>query len=84
LFGLYDKRNQSSTYSNKLLKTFREAAVLIEKFPNAFVTTDYDQVKAFIILDYILFYEVLEHHILILTVWDSRRNPKQLESILER
>lgn len=37
-----------------------------------------------LILDYILFYEVLEQHIFILTVWDSRRNPQQLESILSK
>jgi plasmid stabilization system protein ParE len=29
----FDTRNQSSAYSKKLLKTFRDSAKLIEKFP---------------------------------------------------
>jgi plasmid stabilization system protein ParE len=50
----YDIRNRSSTYSNKLLKEFRKAAMLICKYPEAAIIVDYEQVKGFIILDYIL------------------------------
>jgi len=82
--SFYDNRNGSSIYSKKLLKTFRSAASIIQKNPSISIDTVFEGVKAFIILDYILFYEVLEQHIFILTVCDSRRNPQQLESILSK
>ena|SRR5258708_966230 len=80
----YDKRNKSNVYSKKLLKTFKDAADYIEKFPNSSFKTDYENVRGFVILDYIIFYEILELHILILTVWDCRRNPEQLSNIITR
>ena len=76
---IYDLRNQSSTYSNKLLKTFKDTAKLIEKYPEASILTDFENVRGFIILDYILFYEILEDHILILLVWDCRKDPEQIK-----
>jgi plasmid stabilization system protein ParE len=82
--SFYDQRNQSSTYSNKLLKTFRDTAKLIEKFPNASILTDFENVKGFIILDYIVFYEILEDHILILLILDCRRDPEQIKRGLKR
>jgi addiction module RelE/StbE family toxin len=78
----YDKRNKSTVYSNKLLKTFRDAADYIEKFPESSFKTDFDNVRGFVILDYIIFYEIMKHHILILTVWDCRRDPEQLSRII--
>ena len=80
----YDQRNQSLNYSNKLLKTFRDAAKLIEKYPNASIRTDFENVRGFIILDYILFFEILDDHILILMVWDCRRDPDQIKRNLKR
>jgi hypothetical protein len=41
--SFYEQRNQSSTYSNKLLKTFRDAANLIEKYPGASILTDFEK-----------------------------------------
>lgn len=80
--SFYDNRNQSSIYSNKLLKELRVTAVLFCKYPEVAITTDFNQVKAFIILDYILFYKIFQSQILILTVWDSRRNPDALSAML--
>ncbi len=74
----YDKRNKSKSYSNKLLKIFRDAAEFIEKFPESSYKTNRENIRGFVIKDYILFYEILSTQILVLTVWDSRRNPEQL------
>ena len=68
----YDTRNQSSTFSKKLLKTFRDSAKLIENFPLLSIPTEYDGVRGFVILEYIIFYEILSELILILIVWDLR------------
>ena len=46
----YDLRNQSSAYSKKLLKTFRNSAHLIEKFPLLSIPTDYENIRDFVIL----------------------------------
>ena len=79
----YNERNQSSDYSNKLLRVFKDSAELIERQPLIGKKTDVDGVKAFIILDYIIFYELLEKHILILMVWDCRRDPDQVKNFLK-
>ncbi|RYX80024.1 type II toxin-antitoxin system RelE/ParE family toxin [bacterium] len=81
--SFYDNRNQSSTYSNELLKRLRETAILFCKYPEIAITTDYNQIKGFIILDYILFYTIFDSHILIITIWDSRRNPDALAQMLK-
>lgn len=39
--------------------------------------------KAFIILNYILFYDVLEKQILVTMVWGCRGDPAQVENILK-
>jgi hypothetical protein len=79
----YDERNKNSDYSKKLLRVFRDAANVIEKQPEIGKNTDYKGVKGLIVIDYLLFYEVLENHILILMVWDCRRDPSQIKQFLK-
>ncbi len=80
----FDTRNQSSAYSKKLLRTFRDSSKLIEKFPSLSIPTEYETVRGFVILKYIIFYEIMENHLLILAIWDCRRDPEQLQKILNR
>lgn len=80
----FDTRNQSSAYSKKLLKTFRDSAKLIEKFPLLSIPTEYENVRGFVILEYIIFYEIMSDHILVLLVWDCHRDPEQLNKIMKR
>ncbi|MBK9271630.1 MAG: type II toxin-antitoxin system RelE/ParE family toxin [Saprospiraceae bacterium] len=79
----YDTRNQSTSYSKKLLKTFRDSVKLIEKFPLLSFPTEYKNVRGFVILEYIIFYEIMKEHIIILIVWDCRRDPEQLKKIMD-
>ena len=80
----YDTRNQSPAYSKKLLKTFRDTSKLIQKFPLLSIPTEFNNIRGFVILDYIIFYEITEDCILILFIWDCRRDPDQLRTILNR
>lgn len=80
----YDTRNQSTAYSKKLLKTFRDSTKLIEKFPYLSIPTEYESVRGFVILEYIIFYEILIDHILVLMVWDTRRDPEQLNKKMKK
>lgn len=79
--SFFDERNGSASYSNKLLKTFRNAAHFIERHPMASKAFN-DQVRGFILAEYIIFFQIMETHILILTIWDGRRDPNQLLRLL--
>ena len=79
----YDDRNKNSNYSKKLRLVFKNAAHVIEMQPEIGTRTNIERIKGFIILNYIIFYEILEDHILILMVWDSRKDPSQIEEILK-
>lgn len=78
----YDKRNQSSVYSTKLIKVFRDATKIISKYPFLSIRSDKVNVRAFIVHNYIIFFENKQDCIFILTIWDSKRNPDQLKYIL--
>lgn len=79
----YDRRNKNSDYSKKLLRVFKDAATVIEKQPKIGKNTDLEGIKGFIVLNYIIFYDVLNSHILILMVWDCRRDPAQVRKFLK-
>ena len=80
--SFFDTRNQNSEYSKKLLRVFKNAARVIERQPQIGKNTDIGGIKGFIVLNYIIFYEVLLSHILILMVWDCRREPEQIKKFL--
>jgi len=42
-------------------------------------STSLKSIRMYIIKDYLMFYEILESRILILTIWDSRQNPVKLK-----
>ncbi|MEO6330568.1 MAG: type II toxin-antitoxin system RelE/ParE family toxin [Ginsengibacter sp.] len=69
-------RNQSSTYSKKLNNLFKTAINLITIHPNIGRKTNIERVRVKLVRDYLLFYEIDEEEIFILTIWDNRRNPK--------
>jgi len=72
-------RTQSFTYSKKLNKLFKENIKLLSQYPHIGRITDDNNIRIKIIGNYLLFYEVIEIHIIILKIWDSRQNPKSLE-----
>ncbi len=75
--------NQSPTYSIKLNQLFKEAVKLIAKFPDIGKPTDMENVKGKIVRDYYIYYEVKGDALHILTVWDTRQNPDELEEKLK-
>jgi toxin YoeB len=71
-------RNKSKTYSIKLNTLFREAELLILDYPLIGKPTNEPSVRFKVIRNYLLFYEITEAEIRILTIWDSRQDPDQL------
>ncbi len=81
----WNKRNKSTHYSRKLNGLFKEAVKLIADYPEIGKPTDDKNARIKIVKDYLVIYEVDEKdRLLILTIWDSRQDPKKLERILRR
>ena len=77
------QRNKSDTYSKKLDDHFREAINIIKDFPQIGKLTDDQKARIKVVKDYLLIYENMDDSIIILTIWDSRQDPKKLEKILK-
>lgn len=71
----WKNRNKSAVYSQKLNLLIRKTVRSIAKFPNIGIKTDLTDVRFRTVRDYLIFYEMKEDTIQILTIWDGRRNP---------
>lgn len=78
LLQYWKLHNQSITYSKKLNALFKKAVSLIASHPGIGRKTDFENVRVKLVRDYLIFYEETESQILILTIWDNRRNPEGL------
>lgn len=78
IFGYWNKRNKSNTYSKKLNLLFKEAVRLIAAFPKIGKITDVENVRIKIVRNYFIIYEETETHIHILTIWSSHQDPEHL------
>lgn len=71
--------NQSNFYSKKLNELFKKAITLIANHPGIGRKTGLKNVRVKLVRDYLIFYEETQNEILILTIWDNRRNPEELK-----
>src|SRR5690554_3384853 len=69
-------RNKSKIYSLKLNALIKEEVNVLGKFPMIGKDTDVTNVKVKIIKDYLLYYEIKNNELHILTIRDGRQNPK--------
>lgn len=74
----YYQRNKSKDYSRKLYRELQKSIKLLIKQPNLGLKTDVESVRAFIVGEYIIFYEYTKNEIVIHSFWDCRQNPKDL------
>lgn len=72
-------RNKSDTYSVKLYALLQEQLYLISEFPEIGRRADIQNVYVKVIKDYLIYYEIVNDDLFILTIRDSRRNPKTLK-----
>lgn len=72
------ERNQSKTYSIKLNKLITDTVRLSAQYPATGRKTTLKNVRVKVIRDYLLFYEVHKTALVVLTIWDSRRDEKTL------
>ena len=71
-------RNKSKSFSLKLNHLFIDQLKLLSSNPKIGRKTKFENVRVKIIRDYLLFYEIFEKEILVLSIWDGRRNPDGL------
>lgn len=77
------KRNHSNSYSKKLSKLFRKKTALLQSEAYLGKPTDFENVRVSLVNNYSLFYKVDREVIIIVGIWDNRRNPEDLRKNLE-
>jgi plasmid stabilization system protein ParE len=75
-------KNQSNRYSKKLNYYFNNSVRLISKFPLIGKKTEFPDIRIKIVKNYLLTYRIKPERIEILTIWDSRQDPKEFQRIL--
>jgi toxin YoeB len=76
ILEFYIFRNGNSAYSKKLNSKIHRSIRLLIKNPYLGVRTDDSDIRALITSDYQVIYEVFERIILIIMIWDCRRDPE--------
>ena len=71
-------RNKSKSYSIRLNEMFNQALKSLAENPYTGRKTDYDNVRVKIVRDYFLIYEYDSTQIKVLSVWDARRDEKNI------
>jgi toxin YoeB len=71
--------NKSRVFSLKLDKLFISAIRDLSKKPTIGRKTEFENVRVKIVREYLIFYEIVRHDLVILSVWDGRRDKKILK-----
>lgn len=73
------ERNKSNYFSIKLNDLISRQLNLLQSFPNSGRTTDIENIRISIISGYLLYYELVNDTIYILTIRQCKRNPESLD-----
>jgi addiction module RelE/StbE family toxin len=79
IFEYFNFRNKSKLYSLKLNTLIQTELKRVLQQPDLGKKTNSIDVRGLLIENYYIFYEINETHIIILSVWDTRQNPKRLK-----
>lgn len=77
ILEFYIKQNGTATYSIKLNSEINKTVKLLSKNPALGINTNYESVKTFVNGNFQIIYEVFDQLILIIMIWDCRRNPEE-------
>jgi toxin YoeB len=75
ILDFYIEKNKSAAYSKKLNSKINNSVKLITKNPLIGLQSGVETVRALITGDYQIIYEILDKTILIVMIWDCRRDP---------
>ena len=71
--------NKSKVFSLKLNKLFISAIRDLSKKPTIGRKTEFENVRVKIVREYLILYEIVKQDLVILSVWDGRRDKKNLK-----
>ena len=77
----WDKRNSSNQYSKSLYLDISTKLENIVLFPDIGLITNNIDIRYLVVENYLVFYHIKEVEILIIKIWDNRRNPDDLNII---
>lgn len=72
----YLERNKSVVYSNKLDSKITKSIKLIAQNPFIGIKSEIESVRVLITGDYQLIYEIFDNLIVVIMIWDCRRDPE--------
>ncbi len=76
ILEFYIERNGSAKFSIRLNSKINKSIKLLSGNPLLGTPTDYNSVRAFVCEDYQIIYEVFDQLIVIVMIWDCRRDPE--------
>lgn len=76
IFHYWNNRNKSTVYSKKLNQLFTITLHTVENSPEASIATKKVNIRAILVKDYYLIFEITELNIKVLDIWDTRQNPQ--------
>jgi plasmid stabilization system protein ParE len=76
ILEFYITRNKSTPYSKRLNSKINKSIKIITKNPLIGLHSQIDSVRALITGDYQIIYEILDNLIIIIMIWDCRRDPE--------
>lgn len=77
IFEYWNWRTKSKKYSLKLRKEFKKTTLDIQQFPFSGINTSASEnIRLKIVSHFLLFYQIDQTNIYILSIFDSRRNPQ--------
>ncbi|HET7360383.1 MAG TPA: type II toxin-antitoxin system RelE/ParE family toxin [Salinimicrobium sp.] len=79
IFDFWINNNSSTKYVEKLEILFNEALKTAAIFPSAGIPTEIKNVRMILVRNYKIFYRIKPDSIEVITIWDGRRNPKNLK-----
>ena len=77
------QRNQSPTFSLKLLRLSNEKANLIAENPLIYKAAEFPDTRVAAMGHFSLFYKITDSAIIITAFWDNRQDPKELLKLLK-
>ena len=72
----WKRHNATDAYCRKLNTMFKETSEFVQTYPESGTLTDIRGVRMRLIRTYKMFYQVFENEVVILRIWDSRRDPE--------
>ena len=79
ILDFWINHNKSNAFSKKLNQLFKESIQLIRLYPRIGRLTDIDNVRVKVVRNYLIFYELVDENIYVLSVWDSKQDPEELK-----